>query len=667
MVGADGEGAYFDIDGSVNRVPGYICDPTGETVTAPKIISIRFLLGTGNACRTIGEYAFAYCNQAQTLICEGNVLSEIGAYAFYKCGLTAVTIPLGVQTIRESAFKDCVYVSRITLKAQACTVSDNVFQNVGNAASDGVSAGLTLDVGETVVEIPTKFIYDNASLRAINFPSEGKCRCEVIGPLAFGGCTGLTEVTMPNSLSTIGMGAFYRCTGLVKYTAPFIGGKSAALKAERSTLFGYIFHADIEGDDTTGMTKVSQSYNTGSIDYELYYIPDSIREVTITYYTNVYYGSFENCAYLTKVTINESTLGLIVDQEETKSVINGQQIGDKAFSGCLSLESYSVSDTLKEIGEEAFAGCSSLLEITIPKNVASIGKRAFADCKRVTKVYFNAKECADFASADNVFVGLGTTSVTAYIGNEVKRIPAYFFGCDYSDVDLKQKEPFIPKVTSMTLSTSNSALKVIGKYAFYDCSELSSIVLPSGIISIGRDAFFNTAYYDDPSKWTNCILYYRSGGSESYTYALSFDETKNNTVSEEFSVEDGTLLIADGAFSGSEHITSVILPKSIRYIGEEAFSKCGKLARVSFTEGEFVDDSSSLKEIGVDAFKACVELTEFKVTSKVENIGDGAFSGCTKLETVTIDSAAVCGKITMESAAGYLCLNAITNTRQGES
>ena len=135
----------------------------------------------------------------------------------------------------------------------------------------------------------------------------------------------------------------------------------------------------------------------------------------------------------------------------------------------------------------------------------------------------------------------------------------------------------------------------IGKGAFFGCSYLSSVVMGSNVESIGADAFYGTALYNDDANWTNGVLYIDSA----LIKALP-------SVTGEYSVEFGTLTIADNAFDRCSQLTKVNLPDTLKYIGEEAFLNCKGLTEVSVSDavrvigahafGYFMDGSDYIRE-----------------------------------------------------------------------
>ncbi len=645
-VGRETAGVSIELHNEITRVPAYFADPTDNSATSPYVKIIKFLSGTANRCVSIGDFAFSYCRTATELICDGYALASIGQYAFYDCvALTSISIPTSVRTIGDCAFKDCVGVRQLTLNATDCNVGINVFQNLGGTGDD---ASVQVYFSESVVSVPERFLYNVASVTEVTFPESDKSHCETIGTLAFGGCVKLQTVILPTTLKEIAQGAFYRCISLKTFSTPFVGGKSGLVAASRYSLFGYVFHADIPEDDKTGMTLVLQQFSV-SDPFE-FYIPDSIRTVSVTQYINIYYGAFMNCKYIETVNINGgSPVGSILTEDKTSVVTNGYIIGSRAFYNCTALTFVTMTDILREIGDEAFSDCTGLSSITVPEKVTKIGVRAFASCLRVRTLYYNATKCASFTETDNVFYKLGRSlsGVTLYIGDNVATVPSCLFygSLQQSDTD----SPFLVKIGTVS---SAAKLQSIETRAFFSCSALSSVSLPSSLTSIGQEAFKGTAFYNQSARRFGALYYEGSG----YKYLIDYSDASSNS-SATCNVQDGTTVIADYAFTNAL-ITTVIMPASIKHIGVYAFKDCVNLSIVSFNED--MNGSSSLTVIGLGAFYGCGSLSQFVVPRDVKTIEDDAFRGCNNLKTIAIDSYDVCKIITSDITAGYLCANAKT-------
>ena len=645
-VGAEGEGVVFEVDNEATRLPAYLCCPTGAASTAPKIVEIKFLNGIGNHCASVGDHAFAYCEEVRSLTMDGNSLRTIGEEAFYSCKkLSTLIIPSGVVTIDHNAFGMCVNVTQITLRAADCAVDDRgVFHMVGR----DVVAGTAVSFTDSVRVVPERFLFNaqdtanGAKITSINFPDDDKSRCETIKKLAFGYCTNFVSLTLPKTLKTIEEGAFYGCTSLREYVTPFVGGIAGAISPSYETLFGYVFHADTEdpNDTHSGMTLTRQSHN--GFDKSDFYIPDSIQSVTVTHYTNIYYGAFQNCVNIISVKTEVSAIGSVVDEEQNIAVNNGYLIGAFAFEGCENLSSVVMTDVLTDIGEGAFKDCINMTQITIPVRVTKIGARAFANTHKMRNVDFNAEYCGDLVEGSDIFVDAGKmqSGVVLTIGNAVRKVPAYFFETSAES-----------KLTEVKMvNVASAVLQDIGRHAFNNCEQLTSLSLPGTITRIGQDAFADTGFYNTVNNWRGSALYYEG---PAYKYLLAYNKESGEST---YVVLNDTLVIADAAFLQSTVIKDITLPESVVTIGSDAFSDCRNLERVEFRVNEATRESA-LTTIGAGAFKNCSLLEEITVTKNVATIGDEAFDGC-RIKVVRFDSVVICASVSTESAAGYLCNHA---------
>jgi hypothetical protein len=156
-------------------------------------------------------------------------------------------------------------------------------------------------------------------------------------------------------------------------------------------------------------------------------------------------------------------------------------IGDTAFANCTNLTSVIIPDSVVSIGEYAFISCFSLTSVTIPNSVASIGRGAFADCTSL--IYVNvAINNSAYTAQDGVLYNKNKTTLITYpagrkgsftIPNSVTNIEEYAFVSCYS-------------LTSITIPNSVSS---IGLDAFAGCTSLTSVTIPDSVTSIGNGAF----------------------------------------------------------------------------------------------------------------------------------------------------------------------------------
>ncbi len=162
-----------------------------------------------------------------------------------------------------------------------------------------------------------------------------------IGERAFSGCSSLTSIEIPDSVTSIGDYAFYECTSLTSIEIP---------------------------DSVTSIGEGAFIYCEGLTSVE---IPDSV--------TSIGDDAFYWCDGLTSVVIPDSVTSM----------------GDSAFSYCKSLTSIVIGDSVTSIGNWAFSYCSGLTSIVIPDSVTSIGDDAFYNCYRLTDIYCEAESQPD--------------------------------------------------------------------------------------------------------------------------------------------------------------------------------------------------------------------------------------------------------------------------------
>ena len=165
---------------------------------------------------------------------------------------------------------------------------------------------------------------------------------------------------------------------------------------------------------------------------------------------------------------------------------NVTSIGDRAFSGCTSLTSITIPEGVTSIGSCAFSGCTDLTGITIPSSVTSIGASAFFGCTGLTSIMIPSSVTnigsSAFSGCTNIETAtIPTTAIGAIPNNSLKTViinggasigNSAFYGC-----------------RSLTSITIPSSVTSIARYAFRDCTSLTSITIPSSVTNISRDAF----------------------------------------------------------------------------------------------------------------------------------------------------------------------------------
>ena len=564
---------------------------------------------------------FEFCSSIESIYFQGDITDWLnidfegsnsnplfnGAKLYLNNELvTELIIPDGVTEIKPHAFDGCNSLTSVTIPSSVTSIGSYAFYNC---------SGLTgITIPSSMTSIGSYAFYNCSGLTGITIPSS----VTSIGSGAFCWCSSLTDITIPEGVTRIGGGAFSGCSSLESITLPFVGGYSAT-SASESTLFGYIFGTS----SYTGGVATEQHYSGISYYYATYYIPATLRTVTITG-GNILYGAFYNCDSLTSITIPSSVTS----------------IGERAFYNCSNLTSITIPSSVTSIGDWAFSDCSSLISVTIPSSVTSIGSNAFYGCDLLI-IYCEAKEQPNGWSDD-----WNDCPVIWNCNNNNVANDGYIYflndGIRYKlrdGVATTTRQPtnvsgeiIIPE--SIMYKNTIYSVTSIGNYAFYGCSSLMSISIPNSVTSIGDSAFSNCSSLASivipdsvmsigSSAFDNCVklIDYKDGVG----YVCNWVVVCYNDVADVLLLPHGTVGIADYVF-GYSSIESITIPDSLKFIGKRAFFACSSLKSVTFGNG--------VASIGDYAFTACSSLTSITIPDSVTSIGFYAFSGCTFMNAI---------------------------------
>lgn len=347
---------------------------------------------------------------------------------------------------------------------------------------------------------------------------------------AFANQTALSALYIPDSVTTMGRGALEGCTGLTALRTPVATAQNTA--ADASGAYGYSFGAIFGASDHTS--------NGGKV-------PASLKILILGEgVTEIPAYAFYACNDLT-----------CIDFPATLT-----SVGDFAFYGCAALSLADLSATsLTCVGEYAFGNCASLLQCHLPATVTEIG------CGAV-------KGCGSLETMTLPFVG-GTIGESRYLG--------FLFGA----TEYTLTEGHMP--VSLQAVTLLEGCAAVPENAFFGCSYIREIYLPSTIQEVGHRAFYGCA------RLTALTL------------------------------PDGVTAVGNEALAHCERLQTVDLGEGLTTLGVQAFMRCLSLKNVTVP--------NSLTAIPASCFAGCISLetvTAGGVTSAAQ-VGAQAYRGCDKL------------------------------------
>ena len=342
----------------------------------------------------INTDAFYYCSKLGNIdLPEG--LITLGQRAFYHCNLTSITVPSTVTSVGNGAFKENPTTS-VIWKPVTCTVGSGDSAPFYSTSSkitsftfaDGVQlvpAYICKNMSklDTIVLPPSvnrlgqnAFTYCT-SLKSINLPVTQKTL-----PVGFlEGCSALESIVLPATLTTISTDVFYGCTNLANVTLhegietigerAFYNCKLTDITIPQSVTS--IGNGAFKGNPTVSVTWLPKTCSTGTDDSAPFYSTSS-KITSFTFGDSVQIIPAYLCKYMSKLDT------VIIPPTVTNIYRN-------AFMYCTSLKSFTFPEGLVTVATSVLEGCTGLKKVVIPSSVTTINQDAFYGCSALQEIY----------------------------------------------------------------------------------------------------------------------------------------------------------------------------------------------------------------------------------------------------------------------------------------
>ena len=348
------------------------------------------------------------------------IVTSIGDEAFYECTkLSSIPIPASVTNIGRMAFEECTALQDVKFEDR----KEDETLTIGNWCFSGCESLTRIELEKSNVT-------------------------ELVGA-TFMDCTSLDDVTLPNTLVSVGGGVFHGCKSLSNVT----------LSEEMTALNDY------------GI--MPETY--------FFYGCENLKQITIP----------ANIETIGTNAFRDSGLQKITFAEGSKLTT----ISDSAFNGS-KLQSITISASVTEIGSSAFAGCTALEEVVFKdrsETALTIGNYVFSGCSHLTNINFEksnatsvgASAFADCVSLKSITIPATVTSIGNYAFNNCSALSSIMFTERTENQNLTIGN-YAFRNTGLTSVTLPATVTTIGKYAFYYCSSLKNVFFEDGTVLLNQ-------------------------------------------------------------------------------------------------------------------------------------------------------------------------------------
>jgi hypothetical protein len=544
-------------------ITGYL--GLGGAVPVPDTIN-------GLPVTTIGGEAFYQC-ASLTSVTIPNTVTSVGYRAFCRCtSLTSVTIPNTVTSLGHQAFASCTNLPSVTLP--------DSLTSIGSQAFAGCVSLLGVTIPSSVTNIEPAAFGFCTSLTAITVDVLNPCYSSLTGVLFNKSQTALLQYpggvagayTIPDGVTRLGYGAFWGCSGLTGVAIPNSVTTVEGAAFTESSLTGVTIP---EGVTNIGAFAFARCPRLASVT-----LPGSVSGIGD--------DAFGFCTNLTAITVDplnsfySSLAGVLFDKNRTRLM---QCPGGKPGA-------FSIPNSVKTIGDDAFYDCVRLTSVTIPRSVTSIGEDAFYGCASLTAITVDPLNSMYSSLAGVLFTKdrtrllqcPGAKAGTYTVPSGVLSIrDSACAGC--------------ARLASVTIPRSVTSIE---PSAFAGCTSLANVTIGSGVTSLMQNAFLGctnlTAITVDPLNPAYTSL-----------AGVVFNKARTTLIlfpggrAGDYTVPDSVTSLERSAFRGCARLTRVTIPDNVTRIPSAEFADCTSLTRVTLPR--------SVTRIEDIAFSGCTSLS----------------------------------------------------------
>ncbi len=530
--------------------------------------------------RTLAKNAFSGCSSLASFnLGENTVLTTIPEGALKGTGSMNLVIPATITSIESGAFEDSK-VKTVTF------ATDSEITSIPYNAFKGCAFVKEITLPQTVKTIGEQAFNGCSSLKAMSLPFG----LTHVGTSAFEDCSALVVLDIPNSVTDIGTTAFRNNSALTELVIPDSVVSIGACVLDGCNGLQTLTVPFLGGGVGSGATVgyLFSGYNQS--------LPEKLSKIKITKDTVVGEGAFEDCVHITEFDISNQT----------------QRIEDRAFANCYDLRYFVIPENTSHVSNNSFENCYKLFEIENHSSVsvvkgegiATYALAVYTPSSSKLKPYSNngykflrsedVWYLTDIPQLENLTLPSSTGTISYYV------IPKYFFF----------------KVKAQQVNVG-SAVKSIGDRAFAN-TDIENVTISVGKIELGEQVFV------DSRKLAKVDL------SSSRIENIPENTFYNCIALEKVSLPNTVTKIGDRAFAYCENLKEINVPQQLNAIGQSAFEGCRALVEFN------ASNTYLFTEIGDYVFDGCSNLKKLVLPNTLDFIGEGILRNCYSVEQLSV-------------------------------